>query len=105
MLQDHDTPNDENIDYGESVYEDFDYNDLRSLKRLKKSDKKQKEFIFTAKLGEEVKNGIRYWGKQRVVNYIHRATFICPECGNTWEASIKRILEGKTLNCGCVKNR
>jgi len=84
---------------------DFDITDLSVLGKAtyNKPKRAHVHFLFNAKLGEVVNNGIRYFGKQRMVKYVTMATFICPECNEAWECSVKDVVDGKITNCGCKK--
>ena len=86
---------------------DLNFKDFEALNKAKKGKKKKKDtYYFTAKLGEVINNGIKYFGQYKVSdNYIHTAAFICPKCNELFRADTKKVQDGSIKDCGCTKTR
>jgi len=51
------------------------------------------------KLGEEIANGVRYWGKETKVKKKRIVACICPKCDSEFRADIYNVITGKTGGC------
>jgi len=51
------------------------------------------------KLGQEIANGVRYWGQDKIVKDNRTSICICPACGNVWRVRVSFILSGDTKSC------
>ena len=85
------------------TYEDNYYiKDLRELKFEKPLSDKAAPVYPTYKLGDQVANGIRWWGNvSKDKRSRTTAVFICPRCENTWRCRLSNIISGSTKSCGC----
>lgn len=83
--------------------EALDKRDLAILNRLeKKTEKKQYILKGAFRLLEEVKDGIRFFGKVQIAKNQETAEFIC-HCGEAFRSTLSPILSGKKKSCGCGK--
>ena len=51
------------------------------------------------KLGEEMANGILYWGQEKTVKTHRTAMCICPACGNSWRVRVANVMNGRSKAC------
>jgi hypothetical protein len=78
--------------------------DIPAMEELK--DNKDKPRITTRykyNLGEEVKNGILFFGQEKTIRSRKTAMCVCPFCNELWRVDLSRIHSGKVKDCGCVK--
>ena len=51
------------------------------------------------KLGEEVANGVKWWGQVNYKKNQYTALFICPRCQETFRSQITKVLNGAIITC------
>ena len=83
--------------------------DLKEIHKDCSADYEAKNIVvnklgYLWKLGEEVNNGIRYFGQQRKNKDSVTALFIC-HCGEAWRCRITSIVSGASKSCGCTNNK
>ncbi len=81
--------------------EEREYNDIiRKRNKQEVINNPKLRVHNTYKLGEEVANGIKFWG-QKGTNNSRKTTymFICPNCHNLWRTTLTNVVDGKTLGC------
>lgn len=57
------------------------------------------------KLLEEVNNGFKYFGQEKIIKNNRTCVFICPHCDETFRANLGGIINGSTKSCGCLRKR
>ena len=84
---------------------DLNFKDFEALNKAKKGkNKKNDTYYFSARLGEVINNGIKYFGKHKISdNYTHTADFICPKCNELFRANTKKVQDGSIKDCGCTR--
>jgi len=93
---------DDNLNAPDLNFKDF--KDLTKANKKKSKNKKSDIYYFSAKLGEIINNGIKYFGRYKISdNYVHTADFICPKCNELFRANIKKVQDGSIKDCGCTK--
>lgn len=82
--------------------DDEAYYEYIDIQKIEKEDHIQRD-PDVYKLGQDVANGVRYFGQERMEKKTRKALFICPFCNETWRASIANVECGNTKSCGCKK--
>jgi len=76
-----------------------EYDDeVRKMNRKSREDPKRVIHLIYS-LGQEVKNGIRYWGQEKTKGHNRSCMFICPICYSAWRADLHNIVRGSTKSC------
>ena len=58
----------------------------------------------TYKLGEELANGVKYFGQEKTVKKVRTAMFVCPRCNELWRVAIAKVKIGAIASC-CGRGR
>jgi len=90
---------DENMSTDNSVVEMFD-----SISELRNKNAK-KRIVFQYKLGQEIANGVRYFGREKIVDGKTTAMCVCPDCGELWRVKLHLVNSERTKSCGCKSAR
>ena len=83
-------------------------NDFNALRIESKGGKAIKTHSLRGvyRLGQEVANGVKFWGNEKIKHGRLYADFICPYCGDKFNAGIDNIKSGNTLRCKkCVRDK
>jgi len=57
------------------------------------------------KLGENIANGIKYFGQEKIVKKRRTAMCICPKCGELWRVGLSVVARGHSKSCGCKEKK
>ena len=77
---------------------------LKKAKKAKKIEEGTNKQIYVYKLGEEIANGVLFFGNQVQKNRSLYAKCICP-CGEAFQGKLSQIRKGITTGCGCNRNK
>ena len=76
------------------------YEDMKDNKQKDKSVNRHEPKSY--KLGEEIANGVKYFGQEgKTDKGVRTCMCICPQCNELWRVSIRHIQTGNSKSCGC----
>lgn len=92
----------EKLDDSETYLEGLDELTKIDKSKNKNEDEPSKStyLALSYRLGEEINNGILFFGQVKVIKKRTTCVAIC-HCGNAWRVSIDNIKSGRTKSCGC----
>ncbi len=51
------------------------------------------------KLGQEIANGVLFWGQVKIIKENRTAICICPVCSESWRVRLSYVLSGDAKSC------
>lgn len=83
-------------------YEREDVADINSALDEGKDKNVAKRAVPAYRLGEEIANGVKFFGQVQVNKVGQRtAMCICPTCKELWRVAINNVKRGNSKSCGC----
>jgi len=83
----------------EDVIDYYNFESGEKRESVHKDRKKVETLAHAFKLGEDINNGILYWGQDKIVKSNRTCACICPVCNKVWRAHISSVLSGSTKSC------
>ena len=78
---------------------------FKSCEEERKSRAKSSKSLLVYRLGEEIANGVRYFGAESRTDKGEKvAKCICPVCGEAWRVVISNVKSGSVKSC-CYGNK